>query len=470
MPDLPKLSGSPDVPDFRNTPRVNSVVPGSIAEEGGISPGDELISIDGERITDIFDYLYLTSSRELELLVRSADGNEWTLEIEKDEDEDIGIIFNSELLDTPRVCKNRCVFCFIDQLPRGMRESLYFKDDDVRLTFTNGNYVTLTNVGRDELSRIVRYRLSPVNISVHTTDAALRAKMLGRGDCPPGQLERYDILPKIKYLTESGIAVNVQIVLCRHYNDGAVLDATLCELGKLNDYLISVSVVPSGLTKFRDDLPLLEAFDVAAVKTTLRQISRRQKAFLVSRGSRTVFAADEFYVLSGTRTPGHAAYEGYPQLENGVGMMTLFKKQFNDGLISLKRKIEFEQIRARAATIPPLYIFTGYAAAGMLKQCVAKIVDIMNGLRIEVIPVENCFFGEKITVTGLLTGEDILKRAKTVKFLPNSRILISKTMLKHNTDMLLDNYTLKTLREKLKVGIIAVENDGRSLIRALLYH
>ena len=449
-------------------PRVKSVVAGSIAEEGGIMPGDELIAIGGERIADIFDYMYHASSCELELLLRGEDGTEWVLDVEKDEDDDIGIIFDSDLLDTPRSCENRCIFCFIDQLPAGMRKSLYFKDDDVRLTFTNGNYVTLTNVSRDELSRIVRYRLCPVNISVHSTDVDLRAAMLGCGECPPDRRERFDILPKIKYLTESGITVNAQIVLCRHYNDGAALDATLGDLGRLNGNLISVSVVPSGLTKYRNNLPLLEPYDAAGANTTLKQISRWQKIFLNSRGRRTVFAADEFYVLSGKRAPGRASYEGYPQLENGVGLMTLFTGQFNDALARVKRRKDVERIRALLATAPPAYIFTGRAAAAMMERCVAKLAGVFPEHHIEVITVENGFFGHKITVSGLLTGGDILKRAKMIDFLPNTRILITKSMLKHDSDAFLDDYTLIMLRNALKVDIIAVENDGRSLLRALL--
>ena len=449
-------------------PRIKSVIAGSIAEAGGITPGEELVAIDGERIADIFDYMFQTSSCEPELLLRGADGAERTLRLKKAEDEDIGLIFENALLDEPRQCGNRCIFCFIDQLPAGMRESLYFKDDDIRLTFINGNYVTLTNVSARELSRIAGYRLSPVNVSVHAADAALRARMLGRRDCGGEPPERYDIMPKLKYLAASGIAVNAQIVLCRHYNDGEALDSTLYNLGGLGECMKSISIVPSGLTKFRSGLQFLEAYDADSAKDIIRQISRWQKIFLQKRGSRLVYAADEFYVLSGTRVPGAGAYEGYPQLENGVGMLALFKKQFDNCIYRLKNGKDFDRLRARASDLPPTYIFTGVAAARLIERCVDKIKDMFSVKNIAVVPVENNFFGEKITVTGLLTGRDILKRARLIDFPPNSRILLSKTMLKHDSDMFLDDYTLAMLRNALKIDIISVENSGRALIRALL--
>ena len=446
-------------------PLIIGTVSGSIAEEGGITRGDELIAVNGEVICDAFDYRFHTSSSELEMLLRNADGDEWILEVEKPEDEDPGIIFENDLLDEPRSCANRCVFCFIDQLPRGMRAPLYFKDDDVRLTFTNGNYVTLTNADEDDLKRIVRYGLSPVNVSAHTTDAALRAAMLGwRGEASG----RYDVLPKIRYLTESGITVNAQIVLCRNYNDGAALDATLRDLGALNNRLLSVSVVPVGLSRYREGLTPLDGYDKKSAESVLAQLAPWQNEFMKKRGSRTVFAADEFYILSGKRLPGSAFYENYPQLENGVGMIALFLKQFREGIYYLKRGNKLEYYRTRAADMPVTYIFTGLAAFETLLYCARALMDVLPKLNVEVVPVENAFFGKKITVSGLLTGQDILNQAEKMIFLENSRIFISKTMLKYNTELFLDDFTLEKLRKKLKMGIIAVENHGRAFIRALL--
>jgi len=454
-------------------PRIIEVIAGSIADEGGVLPGDELISVNGVIINDFFDYRFHTSSDELELLFRGADGDEWILDVDNAGDEDLGLVFDNWLLDEPRSCANRCVFCFIDQLPRGMRAPLYFKDDDIRLTFTNGNYVTLTNVGDHELSRIVNYKLSPVNISVHSTDAALRARMLGySGTGGHGEVQaipdRYDILPKLIFLTESGITVNAQIVLCRGYNDGLALDATLGALGGLNGCLASVSVVPSGLTRFREGLPGLTAYDKGSAETVLCQVSAWQKIFLRQRGSRTVFAADEFYILGEKRLPGHASYEGYPQLENGVGMASLFMKQFRDKLAGLRRAKPPRGVYTRIAELPPSYIVTGYAASDMMNRCVTMIQNALPGLDVGVVPVENTFFGEKITVTGLLTGSDILKCLKTMDLNEKPRFFISKAMLKYDSEVFLDDISLEMLRNTLKVDIIAVENDGGALIRALL--
>ena len=473
-------------------PRIKGVASGSIAEEGGVIAGEELLAINGERIADIFDYMFHSGSGELELLLRGVDGFEWILEVEKAEDEDIGLMFESGILDDPRPCANQCIFCFIDQLPRGMRETLYFKDDDIRMTFTNGNYVTLTNVGHAELSRIARYGLSPVNVSVHTTDPALRAKMLGfhvscdaprghapcvhmpRGQAPRGHmprghaLERFDIVSKMRFLTESGITVNAQIVLCRNYNDGEELDKTLEELGRLGTNLASVSVVPSGLTKHRAGLPHLDAYDMYAAILVIKQIERWQKYFRSIYGRRIVFAADELYVLARMRIPGHAAYEGYPQLENGVGMAALFKKQFAEGLRSLRCCKHLEQLRSCAPGLPPSYVLTGRAASGIIDGCADKLRGVLPGIKIIVVPVENTFFGDLVTVSGLLTGVDLINCIKKLEYPSNSRFFISKSMLKYNSELFLDDYTLEMLRNMLKIDIIAVENDGRAFIQALL--
>ncbi|MDR3121516.1 MAG: DUF512 domain-containing protein [Clostridiales bacterium] len=462
---------------------VKEVVKGSIAEEGGVRPGDALISINGEPIRDIFDYRFHTSAYELELLFRGADGDEWILDVGKSEDEDVGLVFENELIDGQRACVNRCVFCFIDQLPKGLRGPLYFKDDDLRLSFTNGNYVTLTNAGQDELARIVRYRMSPVNISVHTTDAALRARMLGLGlGLGRGSA---DILPKIRYLTDAGIAVNAQIVLCKGYNDGESLDRTLADLGGVNAFLTSVSVVPSGLTRYRETLPPLAPFGASDAAAALRQLAGWQARFSESRGSRFVYPADEFFVLAGRRAPGARYYEGFPQLENGVGMLALFLEEFRAGLRALKRRATRacpsgspapspvhspapSPLRPPALVLPPpAFLFTGEAAAGMLESCADALRAAVPGLAVTVVPVRNAFFGGQITVTGLLTGRDILDRAKKIKFPKNARIFLSKTMFRYGSDVFLDDFTLEKLRNELKVDIIAVENNGRDFVRAV---
>ena len=521
---------------------VKDVLPGSPASKTIITKGDILRKINGNTINDVLDYKYRSYDSCLLIELTGAGGGIKLVRLRKPEGADVGMEFDTFLMDKERSCANKCIFCFIDQLPRGMRRSLYFKDDDVRLTFTNGNYVTLTNVGESDLARIVRYRLSPINVSVHTTDPALRARLLGRAhessavpdapglpaaptvtdvpglpvapiatDAPglPVAPQSADILPKLRYLTSSGIFVNAQIVLCRHYNDGAALDATLADLGALGDKLESVSVVPSGLTRHRSGLTPLEAFDTESARRVLRQVGAWQKKFLKVRGSRLVYAADELYTLCGRRTPGYAAYEGYPQLENGVGMLTLFERQFKNRLYRLKRlRYDSNYVSATAtaeshataadtaiaaattdtaaadtaiaatstataeshatAAAVHSYILTGAAAAPTLDRCIRALTVAFPGLNITVTPVTNYFFGEQVTVAGLLTGSDIMGCVKKMKYPENSRFFISKTMLKHDSNVFLDDFTLEMLRNELKVDIIAVENDGCALIRELL--
>jgi putative radical SAM enzyme (TIGR03279 family) len=454
-------------------PIIKDIVSGSIADEGGARPGETLIAINGERVGDVFDYRFLAAGRELEIELIDLEGRPWILEVSKEEDEDegegeeLGFVFDGDLLDSPRACANKCIFCFVDQMPRHMRQSLYFKDDDLRLSFLNGNYVTLTNVGSGELDRIARYRMSPVNISVHATDAKLRAKMLGLGE---GAAARADVMPAMRYLTERHIDVNSQIVLCKGINDGAELDRTLSDLATLNERLRSVSVVPVGLTDHRvaRGLPAIPAFDASDAKRVLRSLKSWQSAFLKGGRGRLVFPADEFFLLASKAHPGMRYYEGFPQLENGVGMLALFKSEFDREARALRRKFS-SGARPEAPGRVESYVFTGVAAQGLIERCAALLSELAPWADIAVVPVKNAFFGERITVAGLLTGRDILDAARLIDFSKSARVFVPKNMLKFGTELLLDDISLEMLRNELKVDIIAVDGNGRDFARKVLW-
>jgi len=362
--------------------KISEVYAGSIAEEAGIEPGDTLLSINGESIIDVFDYRFLTSDETVILEVIKPDGNILRVDIEKDEYEDIGLEFENPLLDEEKSCRNKCIFCFIDQLPKGMRESLYYKDDDARLSFLFGNYITMTNMGQDEINRIIKYRMSPVNISVHTTNPDLRVKMLNNRFAG-------DILSKMKILADSGITLNAQIVLCRDVNDGKEFDRTLKDLSSLMPALNSISVVPVGITKFRDGLPVLRSFDRDSALQVIAQVEQWQHYFLEETDSRRVFLADEWYLMSDTPIPDYTHYEDFPQIENGVGMAASFIEQFDFALSQ-------EESRRVDKTVS---IATGMLAEKIMTDLAKRAEKHFPGLKVLVYPVENNFFGKTITVS-----------------------------------------------------------------------
>ncbi len=379
-----------------NTPKkIISVSPGSIAEEMEIEPGDELLSIGGTPVQDIFDYMFLTQDTYLEVLVRKPSGEEWLLEIEKDEDEELGLCFDSGLMDDYRSCHNRCIFCFIDQMPPGMRETLYFKDDDSRLSFLQGNYVTLTNMSMEDLDRIIRYHMSPINVSFQAMDPELRCRMLHNRFAG-------DILEKTRKLADAGITMNGQIVLCRGINDGRQLDYSLEVLSELSPALRSVSIVPVGLTKFREGLYLLEPFDSKAAAAVIDQIEAWQEKMLPRCGTRFVYASDEWYLKAGRPIPEEEAYDGYPQLENGVGMMRLLESETEEYLAA-------DPGGEKSAV---LSIATGLLAGPHMKRLAGKIQEKYPNIRIRIYEIRNDFFGEQITVSGLITGQDLVAQLK----------------------------------------------------------
>ncbi len=427
---------------------VYRVRQGSIAEEMEIEKGDELISVNGEPIEDIFDYQYLTEDASVTLEIKKKDGEIWELVIDKDEDEDIGIEFENGLMDDYRSCSNHCIFCFIDQLPKGMRKTLYFKDDDSRLSFLQGNYVTLTNMSEHDLDRIIKYRLSPVNISFHTTNPDLRCKMLNNRFAG-------EALKKVERLFEAGIMMNGQIVLCRGINDGPELERTISDLTRFIPSLESLSVVPVGLSRHREGLFSLSGFDKESAAEVLEIVSRWQQECYERYGIHFIHAGDEFYILAGEEVPEAETYDGYLQFENGVGMLRSFRDEFKEALESMEKEPHRWPDRSLSRDIS--------VAGGLLmnyerEEMLSDLKEIYPGLKVRNYPIKNEFFGESITVSGLLTGTDIIGQLKdkelgTVLYLPES-------LLRSGTEVLLDDLTLQDISRELKVDVDVISSDG----------
>ena len=428
---------------------IESVRPGSIAEELGIEPGDVLLEIDGQVIEDIFDYQFYVESEELLVMIRKANGEEWELEIEKEYEDDIGIEFENGLMDNYRSCHNKCIFCFIDQMPKGMRDTLYFKDDDSRLSFLQGNYVTLTNMSDHDIDRIVYYHMEPMNISFQTMNPDLRCKMLHNRFAG-------EALKKVDRFYEAGIHMNGQIVLCKGVNDGAELDFSIRELTKYLPYLQSVSVVPVGLSKYRDGLFPLEPFDKEDAKKVLDLIHGWQEKVCQEYGIHFIHASDEWYILAGQPFPPAEQYDGYLQLENGVGMMRLL-------LDEVKEEMENRTGDDRKHTVS---LATGLLAAPVIQQIADQLCEKYPNVTIHIYPIVNEFFGEKITVSGLLTGQD-LKKQLTGKEL-GKQLLLPCNILRTGYDVFLDDVTVGELEKSLQVNINIVKSSGRALIEALL--
>lgn len=432
---------------------ISKIQENSIAHELGIEPGDFLVSINEQEIHDVFDYRYYCADTELLLEIEKKNGECWQFDIEKDEMEDLGIEFTTSLLDEEKSCHNKCIFCFIDQLPGGMRETLYFKDDDARLSFLYGNYITMTNLSDDEINRIIRYRMSPVNISVHTTNPKLRVKMLSNRFAG-------DILEKVERFTSQGIIVNSQIVLCPGINDGEELDRTISDLTTLAPELHSISVVPVGITRFREGLAQLTPFNKESASKVVDQIEDWQKKLLKEHGSRIVYLADELYIMAGRPLPGYDAYEDFPQIENGVGMVSSLEYEVNGALKELEEK-HISSIREKTVSIA-----TGVSVFEHFKKITENIERRIKGLKINVYPVENTFFGSGVTVTGLLTSCDLIRVLKDKEL--GEQLLLCKNMFKADTTIMLDDVTADELEDKLDVKIQIVESDGYAFIDTLV--
>ncbi len=456
---------------------INGCLPDSIAEELGITAGDRLLMIDGQPVRDVFDFRLRQMAEELILTIEQADGTWIEFDIEKEEDEDLGLEFAEALLDDCTHCHNKCVFCFIDQLPKGLRKTLYFKDDDLRLTFLTGNYVTLTNISDDELDRLIGYRFSPMNISVHTTDPVLRKKMMKNP-------KSGEILERLQRIAAAGIALNTQIVLCPDWNDQEHLERTLQDLAALHPAVQSIAVVPVGVTRFRNEngLPMMRPFSPAECRKVIESVERWQQHFLNARGTYVYHAADEFYLRGELPIPDAKTYDDFPQLENGVGMISLFNQTLQEhvsGEVPIEAAEPFESVWpakdsaiTESAVLKPvnfkrIIIPTGTLAGPVLQEA-ARLVAEKYQQTLIIQPIRNDFFGDTISVTGLLTGQDVAAQLKP-SLQAGDVILLPSCMLKADSPIFLDDWTLQALSDEVKVSVHAVKSDAQGLISGLLW-
>lgn len=428
---------------------IREVAPGSIAQELELLPGDGVYMVNNQVIEDVFDYQYMINDEEIVLSVIKENGEEWELEIEKDFDEDLGITFESNLMDNYKSCSNKCIFCFIDQLPGGMRDTMYFKDDDSRLSFLQGNYITLTNMKDKDLERIIKYKLAPINISVHSTEPELRCMMLHNRFA--GKL-----MDQLQRLYDGRIEMNAQIVLCKNINDGDHLDRTIEDLSRFMPYIESVSVVPMGFTKFRDGLYHVEPFNNADAAKVLAQIGRWQEKLLEEYGNRFIYAGDEWYIMAGEELPPAQDYDGFGQLENGVGMMRLLIDEFHEALEDIAG-----DERSRHVSI-----VSGKLAGGYIRQLVQDLQEKFPGVHADVYCITNNFFGESITVTGLITGGDIIEQLNDKDL--GERLLLPVNMLRSGERVLLDDITVEDIEKALQVPIDIIKSNGDDLILKIL--
>ena len=428
---------------------ISSVAPGSIAQEMGIEPGDRLLEVNGKSPEDVFDYRYLMNEEEILVLIRKANGEEWELEIEKEYEDDLGIEFENGLMDDYRSCRNKCIFCFIDQLPKRMRSTLYFKDDDSRLSFLQGNYLTLTNMSEHDIDRIIQYKLSPINISFQTMNPELRCKMLHNRFAG-------EIFDKVKRLKDAGIIMNGQIVLCRGVNDGAELERSIRELTAYMPQLESVSVVPVGLTRYRDGLYPLEPFTKEDACEVLNLIHGWQEKLYKEWGNHFIHAGDEWYILAERPIPEEKTYDGYLQLENGVGMVRLLEEEVVQTLAGMTgddRKLHRT-------------IATGELAAPFLRKHVESVRKKYPNVDIQVLAIKNEFFGGKITVAGLITGTDLISQLKGKDL--GDRLLLTNHMLKSGEPVFLDDVTVDDVQNALQIKVSIVESSGADFVSSLI--
>ena len=429
---------------------VAEVLPGSIAEEMEIVVGDEIVSINGEEIEDIFDYQFLCENEYIEVGIRKESGEDWILEIDKDEDEDLGIKFENRLMDDYHTCSHKCIFCVIDQMPPGMRKTLYFKDDDARLSFLQGNYVTLTNMSEKDIERIIKYNLSPINISFHTTNPELRCMMLNNRFAGKA-------LEKAKRFYEAGLVMNGQIVLCKGVNDKDELERTISDLYEYLPYLQSVSIVPVGVTKYRDGLYKMDAWEKEDAEYLIDQVEKWQKKAYAQYGLHFVHASDEWYINANRQLPEAERYDGYLQIANGVGTMRSMIDEFEEELDNFK---EFKENEERVTVV------CGELPYAYIKMMADKLMNDHPHKEINVVPVKNRFFGESITVTGLLTGQDIVYALKDINL--GNRVLLSENILKADEEIFLDDMTLNEFKEVLQVDVSIVQSNGYDFVDCIL--
>lgn len=424
--------------------RISRVLPHSIAEEVEIEAGDTLVSINGTPVKDIIDYKFLMADEYIELEIEKKDGEVWSVEIEKEYDEELGVEFENEIMDEARSCCNKCMFCFIDQLPKGMRESLYFKDDDSRLSFLQGNFVTLTNMKDEDIDRIIRYRISPINVSVHTTNPELRVKMLNNRFAG-------NIYERLNKLAEAGISMNCQVVSCPGINNGEELIRTVKDLYKLYPSIENVAVVPVGITRYREGLAKLELYNEKTAKDELDNVKSLQKQYIKEIGQPFVRLSDEFYVIAGRDVPEEDFYGGYEQLEDGIGMIRMFRDSIESSLASV------DKTRKGSFTL-----ITGTSAYNEISKAAEKIMNINNKINLQVKKIINHHFGETITVAGLITGNDIIKQLSEGEI--NENIIIPVNMLKSGESIFLDDITIEDIEKQLERRVIVCDYTGENLI------
>nr|WP_242825033.1 DUF512 domain-containing protein [Acetobacterium woodii] len=441
---------------------INSVQKESILYEMDVEAGDILLSINGMPVTDILDYRYLIADDTLMVEIEKADGEIWELDIEKEFEDDLGVEFPEEMIGT-KTCKNNCVFCFIDQLPAGMRESLYIKDDDERLSFLTGNYITMTNLTKDELNRIIRYRIMPMNLSIHTTNPELRKKMLKNRFAG-------DVMSYLETFRDNGIQMNGQIVLVPGYNDGAELKKTLEDLIEFYPVLQSVSVVPVGISEHRQGLAELRPFSREEAVSTLAIINAIHDNMAKMHGDGFVYPSDEFFLLANIDIPNVDYYHGFPQIENGVGMMADFKASVQEALdVTKTNPIDVSPVGTEIKSGLKIGIITGIAAFEYMCGLISNIKAELPDLDLVVFPVTNYFFGPRITVSGLLTGADIVAQIKPMLVdNPRELLLLPENVLRNGTEVLLDDWTLTKLSDALNVPITAIPVIGQNLLNVVL--
>ena len=429
--------------------KIINVKKNSIAEELDIGIGDILLSVNNSLIEDVIDYKYMISDNHIELKVKKINGDLYEYEVEKEIDEDLGMDFENPLMDKIKTCTNKCVFCFIDQLPRNLRSSLYIKDDDTRLSFLSGNYLTLTNLKEKDIDKIIRYGLSPLKVSVHTTNPDLRFEMLKNKKAK-------NIMELLNKFKGSSIEIDTQIVLCKNLNDGKELQKTIDDLRELQPNIRSVAVVPVGLTKFRKGLPKLYGFDKISSSRVIDLIENYNKIYKDEINTNFVFLSDEFYISAGREIPTNEYYEKYQQIENGVGMTRLFNWEITQELNkNYKNKVNGEY-----------HIITGELAYDNMKKIANKIQNKYPKIKLEVHKIINNFFGHSITVSGLLTGVDIINQLKGK--LENKNLIIPNNMIKFNEDVFLDDVRIRDVERELKSRVIVSKVEGKNFMKLIL--
>ncbi len=427
--------------------KIKSVVSGSPVDGKDVKAGDVLVSVNGHEIADVLDYMYYSAEIIVKMIVE-RDGERHSVVVRKSEYDDLGLEFETFLMDKKQSCCNKCIFCFIDQMPPGMRETLYFKDDDARLSFLQGNYVTLTNLDQKDIDRIIQMKLS-INISVHTTNPELRCMMMTNRFAG----EKLDYL---RQFAEAGISMNCQIVLCPDINDGAELERTLTDLGKLMPNIQSIAVVPVGLTKFRQGLYPLKLFDKEGAGKALDLMDRFRAKFLEKYGTRLVFPADEFYITAERPLPSDEEYEDYTQYENGVGMLRSLIDEFE----SACDNAEDEDVKPCSTSMA-----VGELPYKYIREIIEKAEKKWHNINCKVYKIRNDFFGETITVTGLITGQDLIAQLKDKPL--GDTLLLSESMIKKNDVVFLDDYTIADVEKALNITIRLVPNDGFELFDAV---